>query len=261
MENAEDFNGIPVDFAVAPAGTIRETYAKGDITVENVYNSFSLGIGRDEVPGYPLVSLYLTGAELKTLLEVDASVSDLMTYARLYLSGVNFTYNPNRMILNKVTDCYLVGDNGERIEIEDDKLYRGVTDLYSCQMLGSVTDLSYGLLALEPKDQNGVVQEDLETGIVTENGSEIKAWAAIAGFMESFEDTDGDGVANVPASYGEFQGRKVVDDGKAIGDLIKNPNKYATMIAAIVLVLIIIIVLIIVLIYKAVKKRKRKKQS
>lgn len=261
VENAEDFNGIPVDFAVAPAGTIRETYAKGDITVENVYNSFSLGIGRDEIPGYPLVSLYLTGAELKTLLEVDASISDLMTYARLYLSGVNFSYNPNRMILNKVTDCYLVGDNGERIEIEDDKLYRGVTDLYSCQMLGSVTDLSYGLLALEPKDENGIVQDDLENGIVTENGSEIKAWAAIAGFMESFEDTDGDGVANVPASYGEFQGRKVVDDSKAIGDLIKNPNKYAMMIVAIVLVLIIIIVLIIVLIYKTVKKRKRKKQS
>lgn len=259
IENAEDYDGIPVDFSVAPAGTIRETYAKGDITVENVYNSFSLGIGPDEVPGYPLVSLYLTGAELKTLLEVDASISDFMHAARLYLSGVNFSYNPNRMILNKVTDCYLVGDNGERIEIEDDKLYRGVTDLYSCQMLGSVTDLSYGLLALEPKDKNGVVQDDLENGIVTENGSEIKAWAAIAGFMESFEDTDGDGVPNVPASYGENQGRKVVEDSKAIGDLIKNPNKYAIMIVAIVLVLVVVIVLLVVLIYKAVKKRKRKK--
>lgn len=259
IENAEDYDGIPVDFSVAPAGTIRETYAKGDITVENVYNSFSLGIGPDEVPGYPLVSLYLTGAELKTLLEVDASISDFMHAARLYLSGVNFSYNPNRMILNKVTDCYLVGENGERIEIEDDKLYRGVTDLYSCQMLGSVTDLSYGLLALEPKDSKGIIQDDLESGIVTENGSEIKAWAAIAGYMESFEDTDGDGVPNVPASYGEVQGRKVVEDSKSIGDLIKNPNKYAIMIVAIVFVLIVVSVLLVVLIYKKVKKRKRKK--
>ncbi|MBO5460886.1 MAG: bifunctional metallophosphatase/5'-nucleotidase [Ruminococcus sp.] len=258
VENAEDYNGIPVDFAVAPAGTIRETYAKGDITVENVYNSFSLGIGPDEIPGYPLVSLYLTGAELKILAEIDASVSDLMTSARLYTSGLQFEFNPNRMILNRVTDCYLVGENGERIEIEDDKLYRGVTDLYSCQMLGSVTDMSFGLLSLQPKDENGNVHEDLENGIVTETGSEIKAWAAIAEYMDSFEDTDGDGVSNVPASYGENQGRKVVDDSKNLLELVKNPNKYAAMIIAVVLVLIILVVLIIVLIVKLVKRIRRK---
>ncbi|MEE1087118.1 MAG: bifunctional UDP-sugar hydrolase/5'-nucleotidase [Schaedlerella sp.] len=257
VENAEDFNGIPVDFAVAPAGTIRETYAKGDITVENVYNSFSLGIGPDEVPGYPLVSLYLTGAELKTLLEVDASISDLMNSARLYLGGVNFSFNPNRMILNRVTDTYLVGENGEKIEIEDDKLYRGVTDLYSCQMLGSVTELSFGLLSVQPKDENGTVHEDLEKGIVTENGVEMKAWAAIAAYMDSFEDTDGDGISNVPESYGENQGRKVVEDSKNIGDLLKSPNKYALMIAAVVFVLLLIIVLIGVWIYKVVKCRKK----
>ena len=39
---------------------------KGDITVEQVFNSFSLGIGADGVPGYPLISVYLTGKELKT---------------------------------------------------------------------------------------------------------------------------------------------------------------------------------------------------
>lgn len=258
VENAEDFNGIPVDFAVAPAGTIRETYAKGDITVENVYNSFSLGIGPDEIPGYPLVSLYLTGAELKILAEIDASVSDLMTSARLYTSGLQFEFNPNRIILNRVTDCYLVGDHGERIEIEDDKLYRGVTDLYSCQMLGAVTDMSFGLLSLQPKDENGIVHNDLEKGIVLENGAEIKAWEAIAGYMDSFEDTDGDGVSNVPASYGKDQGRKVVDDSKNLLKLVKNPNKYAAMIIAVVLVLIILVILIVVLVVRLVKRIRRK---
>lgn len=258
VENADDYNGIPVDFAVAPAGTIRETYAKGEITVENVYNSFSLGIGPDEIPGYPLVSLYLTGAELKILAEIDASVSELMNSARLYTSGLQFEFNPNRMILNRVTDCYLVGENGERIEIEDEKLYRGVTDLYSCQMLGAVTDMSFGLLSLQPKDENGTVHEDMENGIVVDNGSEIKAWAAIAQYMDSFEDTDGDGVSNVPASYGEDQGRKVVNKSKNLLDLVKNPNKYALMIAAIVLVLVVLLILIIVLICKAVKRIRKK---
>lgn len=61
-----DFDGVPVDVAVVPSGTVRDTYAKGDITVEQVFNSFSLGIGADGVPGYPLISVYLTGKELKT---------------------------------------------------------------------------------------------------------------------------------------------------------------------------------------------------
>ena len=121
VENSEDYDGTPVDIAVVPSGTVRDTYTKGDITVEQVYNSFSLGIGKDGLAGYPLISAYLTGKELKLVAEVDASVSDFMTIARLYCSGMNFTYNPHRLILNKVTDCYLTKD-GDREEIQDDKL-------------------------------------------------------------------------------------------------------------------------------------------
>lgn len=52
------------------------------------------------------------------------------------------------MILNKVTDCYLTGKDGEREEIQDDKLYHVVTDLYTGRMLGSVLDKSYGLISI-----------------------------------------------------------------------------------------------------------------
>ena len=138
VENTDDFDGVPVDVAVVPSGTVRDTYTAGNITVEQVFNSFSLGIGPDGVPGYPLISVYLTGKELRTAAEIDASVSDYMTTARLYMSGLHFTYNPNRMILNKVTDIYLTDENGSRVELEDDKLYRVVADLYSGQMLTQV---------------------------------------------------------------------------------------------------------------------------
>ena len=78
VENSEYYDGDPVDVAVVPSGTVRDTYTKGDITVEDVFNSFSLGIGKDGVAGYPLISAYLTGKELKLAAEVDASVSDFM---------------------------------------------------------------------------------------------------------------------------------------------------------------------------------------
>lgn len=258
VTNAEDYDGKPVDVAVVPSGTIRDTYAVGDITVESVFNSFSLGIGADGVPGYPLISVYLTGEELKTAAEIDASVSDFMTTARLYMSGLNFNFNPNRMILNKVTDSYLVDMDGNKIELEDDKLYRVVADLYSGQMLSAVTDASHGILSIVPKYEDGTPIEDFEDVIITENGKELKAWEAIAGYMESFEDSDGDGIADVPEEYRKPQGRKVVEDSKDIGDLVKNPNKYTAIIIGAVVAVIVIIVLIILLIRKLVKRKKEK---
>lgn len=258
VENSEYYDGDPVDVAVVPSGTVRDTYTKGDITVEDVYNSFSLGIGKDGVAGYPLINAYLTGKELKLVAEVDASISDFMTTARLYCSGLNFAYNPHRMILNKVTDCYLTRADGERTEIEDDKLYHVVTDLYTGQMLGSVMKMSYGLLSLEPKDKDGNPIENLEDQAIMEDGRELKAWDAIARYMQSFEDTDGDGIANVPEYYAVTHNRKVVDDSTNIIDLVKNPNRFSVMIVLICLLFLVIIILIVVLIRKLVRKAKKK---
>ena len=259
VENSEYYDGDPVDVAVVPSGTVRDTYTKGDITVEDVYNSFSLGIGKDGVAGYPLINAYLTGKELKLVAEVDASISDFMTTARLYCSGLNFTYNPHRMILNKVTDCYLTRADGERTEIEDDKLYHVVTDLYTGQMLGSVMKMSYGLLSLEPKDKDGNPIENLEDYAVMEGDKELKAWDAIARYMQSFDDADGDGIANVSEYYATTHDRKVVDDSKNILDLVKKPNKFTAIIVCIGLIIIIIIVLVVSLIRKIVRKSRKKK--
>ena len=88
---------------------------------------------------------------------------------------------------------------------------------------------------------------------------ELKAWVAIADYMSSFEDTDGDGIGNVPAKYGTLEGRKVVEDSKNIIDLVKNPNKFFFMIIGIVLLLLAIVAGIVVLIVKVVKKIKKRK--
>ena len=244
VDNADTGDDAPVMVAVAPAGTIRDTYPLGNITVENVFNSFSLGIGEDGIPGYPLISVYLTGEELKLAAEIDSSISDLMKTARLYTDGLYWHYNPNRLILNKTTEVFIVDRDGNRIELEDDKLYRVVTDFYSSQMLGGVTDMSYGLLSLVPKFKDGTPIENYEDAVIKIDGKELKAWQAIAQYMQSFEDTDGDGTPNVPQVYATTEGRKVVEDSKDIGDLIKNPNKFTFMILGVVLVLIVLLVLL-----------------
>ena len=257
VENAADYDGVPVDLAVVPSGTVRDTYARGDITVEQVFNSFSLGIGADGVPGYPLISVYLTGREIRTAAEIDASVSDFMTTARLYCSGLNFTYNPHRLLLNKVTDVCLE-DDGQRVALEDDKLYRIVADLYSGQMLSAVTDMSYGILAIVPKYADGTPITDFEDVIITENGRELKAWDSIARYMASFADTDGDGIANVPAYYNTTHGRKLVDTSRSPLALLKNPNKFTAVYAGLLAVAVLLIVLVVLLIRKLVKKARRR---
>lgn len=257
VENAADYDGVPVDLAVVPSGTVRDTYARGDITVEQVFNSFSLGIGADGVPGYPLISVYLTGREIRTAAEIDASVSDFMTTARLYCSGLNFTYNPHRLLLNRVTDVCLE-DDGQRVALEDDKLYRIVADLYSGQMLSAVTDMSYGILAIVPKYADGTPITDFEDVIITENGRELKAWDSIARYMASFADTDGDGIANVPAYYSTTHGRKLVDTSRSPLALLKNPNKFTAVYAGLLAVAVLLIVLVVLLIRKLVKKARHR---
>nr|WP_300848534.1 bifunctional UDP-sugar hydrolase/5'-nucleotidase [uncultured Acetatifactor sp.] len=258
---ADDPDTHPIDVAIVPSGCVRDTFATGDVTVTDVFNAYSLGIGPDGIPGYPLISMYLTGAELKTGAEIDASVSDFMKSARLYISGLHFTFNPHRIILNKVTDCYMTDEKGSRVEIEDDKLYRVVCDLYSGQMLGAVTDVSYGILSVQPKFADGTPIEDIEDAILTDGGRELKAWAAIAGYLDSLEDADGDGVSDIPEAYASAQGRKVVEDSRSIGDLIKSPNKFAFIILGILLLLLILIVLLFWLLIRLVRRLTRRNHA
>ena len=259
VESLPDWDGNPVHVAAVPKGLVRETYPQGNITVEDVFNSFSLGIGEDGLAGYPLISVYFTGEELKLIAEIDASISPLMNYARQYTSGLQWTFNPNRLILSKSYDAHLATLSGERMEIEKDKLYRVVADLYSLKLLSSVTDLSYGLLSIIPKDAEGNPVENFADTIIHTEGREVKAWEAIANYMESFEDIDGNGIPNVDSRYASYEGRKVVEDSKALGDLLKQPNKFFFWIVGILLFVVVLLVLIVVLIIKGIKKRSARK--
>lgn len=248
-----------VDVTVAPAGTIRDSYPLGDITVEDVYNSFSLGMGKDGIPGYALIEAYLTGEELKTVAEIDSSVSDFMTIARLYTDGLYWSYNPNRMLLNKTTDVYLSRPDGTREELEDDKLYCVVTDYYTSQMLGNVTKLSKGLISIVPKFADGTPMEDYADAIIMQSEDrELKAWTAIADYMSAFSDVDGDGTPDVPEKYSQNEGRKVVEDSKNIIDLVKNPNKFFFLICGAAVLIIVVLIGFIAGIVKVFRKRYRK---
>lgn len=248
VKEAEGKDYETVDVAVAPSGVIRGSFDKGNITVADAFNALSLGSGKDGVPGYPLVSVYLTGKELKTTAEIDASVSDLMQPARLYCTGLVYTYNPHRLFMNRAYDIMLQKEDGAKVEFDDDKLYRVVADLYSAQMLGTVEGLSYGILSVEPKDKDGNPIENYEDHIITlKDGSELKEWYALASYIDSFPNN------KVPEKYASTMDRKVFDDSSSITSILKKPNNIVRTLLALVLLVVAVVVLIIVIIIRLVR--------
>lgn len=79
--------------------------------------------------------------------------------------------------------------------------------------------------------------------------------------MQSFEDTDGDGIANVPQYYATMHDRKVVDDSKHIGSLVTQPNKFSILIVAVIAISLLILVVLIWLVCKVVRKIIKKKDD
>ena len=238
---AEQAVGEPVDVALTASGVIRESIPRGRVTVSDVFNVASLGIGADGVPGYPLVSVYLTGTDLRNALEVDASVYPIMNAAQLFCSGVEYALNPNRMIFNRVTDAAIRRADGSLEPIEKDRLYRVVTGLYCGQMLGEVKQRAFGMLSIVPRDEAGrpIDMERLEDYIVRDaQGDEVKEWHAIARYLQSMGE-------QVREHYGQPDGRKVVRSSLNPIELLRNPNKFTVAAVAGIVVIITVAVLLV----------------
>ena len=263
VQQAEGDNYEPIAAAVVPYGTIRSSFVTGDITVSDAFNASSLGIGKDQQAGYPLISVYLTGKELKTACEVDASITPLMNPAQLYMSGLTYTFNPHRLIFNKVTDTALLKPDGTREEIDDTRLYRIVAGLYSAQMLSVVGDKSFGILSIVPKTKEGVPVTDFEAQIIQDvtgaSGGEIKEWAAIARYLQSFGKITPEGLPQVPTFYQQTQGRKIVDQDTSLQAVLSKPNQIALVIYAVALLSLLLLLILLRFVIRRLRSIRERK--
>lgn len=254
MYNTLKKSGVPVDFATVPSGVLRGTYQAGDITVSDVFDSYSLGIGPDKISGYPLISVYLTGREIRNVCEIDATLSPLDDTVRLFMWGIAYDYNPNRMLLDKVTNVYFVREDGTKEKIDNKKLYCAVTDIYTGMMLGSVLDMTKGLVSIIPYDEDkNQVQDFNERIIYRENGTELKGWIAIAEGLADMKEI---------GDYSDVEAFYVTQKKSAnIFKILKSPSKFASIVYAVILVVVLIIVGIVVLCVCLSKRKKAKRQA
>ncbi|MBR7160790.1 MAG: 5'-nucleotidase C-terminal domain-containing protein [Clostridia bacterium] len=247
---AEKATGKKVDLALTATGVIRGTVPIGNVTVSDVFNAASLGVGTEG----ELLSIYLTGADLRNVIELDASLQPLMPSAQLFMSGVEYSFNCRRMIFNKVDYAMLREDGGALTEIEDDKLYHVVAGSYMGQMLGSVEETSMGIISITPRDENGnpIVGNDIfNYAVKDENGEPVKEWYAIASYLR---DMDGE----MDEKYASPDGRKIVYSSLNPVKLLRNANAFTYIALALIAAVTAIIVLTVWAIVKKTKKKRAK---
>ena len=246
---AERATGHKVDVAVTASGVIRGSLPVGKVTVSDVFNAASLGVGTEG----ELIGIYLTGKDLKNAIELDASVQPLMRSAQLFMSGVEYSFNQKRMIFNRVDYAMLRNGDGTLTDIENNKLYFVVAGMYMGQMLGSVEETSMGLLTVTPRDEQGnpIATEDLVNYVIKdEDGNPLKEWAAIASYLETMG-------GEMDPRYAEPDGRKVIYASLNPVKLLKNANIFTYA----VLILAAVIIAAPVLIICAVRRRKKHKKG
>jgi len=108
----------------------------------------------------PLYGFYLTGKELSHLPELHASFADAFPGGTPYVGGLSYSYNPKRLPYNRATDITLFSETGSHSILSDDALYYVVSTDTAFSMFRYVSDRTFGLLRIRPKDVSGSVVTD-----------------------------------------------------------------------------------------------------
>jgi 5'-nucleotidase len=210
--------------AIESNGLIRDDLLRGKtgaLAVGDVFRTIPLGIGLDDTMAYPLVSCYLHASEIKKALEVLTSIYPRKGSAYfLQVSGLKFTYNPRRVIFDRVTRIWLGSEEEGYLPLDysesNKNLYRIATNIYDAAFLKIVGKYTYQVLKIVPKDRNGGPVADLAAFCVDADKSqpgiqELKEWIGLMEYIKSFPDTNGDGLPEIPDKYKGKLGRIVVE--------------------------------------------------
>jgi 5'-nucleotidase/UDP-sugar diphosphatase len=204
----------PAQVAIDASGAIRAKIAKGQtgqVIFADAFRVLPLGIGPDARPGYPLVSFFLHGADLRAGMEFGVAPDATgTTDTVLQVSGLQVRYDRTRPPFQRVTSIS-VGDTPVGLT-DTATCYKVTTTLFVANLLGLVGQATGGAMSVVPKEANcQTVISNLNARIVrtgpTPAAAELKAWQALVGYLTSFPRNGG--VPAVPAVYATPQGRIV----------------------------------------------------
>ncbi|MBN1767938.1 MAG: bifunctional metallophosphatase/5'-nucleotidase [Prolixibacteraceae bacterium] len=204
--------GPQTDIVVVAAGVIRNNISHGKYGQQNIndlFNVMPLGAGLDNIPGTPLSKLYVTGNELKKVMELILAVSEVRPNFYLYFSGMRAFINPNKRIFRKVQSLE-IGNEQEgyqsiRFDKRDTTLYSVTANAYMVSFIGQLKKMSYGLVNIKSKNEKGEATNPMELVIDLNPDKpgiqEAKEWLSIYHYATDLEDTNGNGIPDIPEKY------------------------------------------------------------
>jgi 5'-nucleotidase/UDP-sugar diphosphatase len=235
---AQESTGKRVDMAGQASGSIRDSIfpdpignSAGNISFYAIAQATGAGRGHDGRAGCPIVSLYLTGEEVRRVLEITILLHEHMADGYfIQISGLRYSYNPANAVLLTVPFANLpipttravtkmelyAGDGIQPIHSEgyialkrgDETLYHVVTDAYLLFFLPLVTD-TLPQLEVVPKNADGepVPLDRIDELIIHHpDGRELKVWEAVVIYARA-QASAGDGVPEVPDYYASVAAR------------------------------------------------------
>lgn len=206
--NRHDMTGT--DVSLVAVGVIRDRIVPGFQTAADIFKIMSMGTGGDNVPGYPLSKLYVTGRELKNILEILQVIYQSTPGNYMYYSGIKVKYDPDKGLLKKIKKISIIRPDGTIKEVDFSKknkaLYSVTANSYLLQYIGIIKKKSHGIINVVPKDASGIPIKDLKTAVIDLDAEkdgiqEGKEWIAIMELLQSMKDTNGNGIPDIDEKY------------------------------------------------------------
>ncbi len=198
------------DVSMVATGVIREKILPGPQTAPDIFRVMSMGSGKDKVPGYPLARVYVTGKELKSILEI-LNVAWKSTPANYcYFSGIRVETNPDGGLLKKIKKVEIFKGDGSSHAVDFSRknktLFAITANSYMLEFIGIIKKMSFGLINVTPKDSAGNRIADMSFAVIDMDSSkdgiqEGKEWLALIEYLQSMKDTNGNGVPDIDSKY------------------------------------------------------------
>jgi len=198
------------DISIVAVGVIRDKIVPGLQSAPDLFRVMSMGQGKDNVPGYPLSRLFVTGKELKGIFEIFQIAYKSTPAYYLYYSGIRVEYDPDKGLLKKISKIEIISPDGLVRNVDfskkNNELYSITANSYLLEFIGIIKKLSFGLINVVPKDKDGNPVTDMKNAVIDMDEDktglqEGKEWLALVEFLSSMKDTNGNGLPDIDTMY------------------------------------------------------------
>jgi 5'-nucleotidase/UDP-sugar diphosphatase len=198
------------DVSMVSAGVIRDKMMPGVQTVADVFRVTPLGSGKDNVPGYAFSRLYVTGRELKNIIEILLVAHKSNSDYFCYYSGLKILYDPGKGLLKKIKKILVVKPGKDDVEVDFSKknktLYSVTANSYMLEFIGIIKKKTFGMVNVVPKNAAGEKVTDMKAAIVDVDEEkpgiqEGKEWLALKEYLSQMRDSNGNNIPDIDKKY------------------------------------------------------------